>query len=117
MASARAAIRNIGSLVADEPQSDEDGGWNAVVDVLLREERHQRGDGRAILLKAQGDRRPRAVAPAPPFMPQDLEADAADLGLGVIGQYMARMYDEIKGRPVCLISRVIGLDTNADTHQ
>jgi glycosyltransferase involved in cell wall biosynthesis len=39
------------------------------------------------------------------------------IGLGVIGQYMARMYDEIKGRPVCLISRFIGLDNNADSHQ
>ena len=34
------------------------------------------------------------------------------IGLGVIGQYMARMYDEIKGRPVCLVSRFIGLDNN-----
>ena len=39
------------------------------------------------------------------------------IGLGVIGQYMARMYDEIKGRPVCLISRVIGLENNNDTPQ
>ena len=39
------------------------------------------------------------------------------IGLGVIGQYMARMFDEIKGRPVCLISRFIGLDNSADTHQ
>ena len=39
------------------------------------------------------------------------------IGLGVIGQYMARMFDEIKGRPVCLISRLIGLDNNADSHQ
>ena len=38
------------------------------------------------------------------------------IGLGVIGQYMARMFDEIKGRPVCLISRFIGLGNNADTH-
>jgi glycosyltransferase involved in cell wall biosynthesis len=35
------------------------------------------------------------------------------IGLGVIGQYMARMFDEIKGRPVCLISRFIGLETDA----
>jgi len=34
------------------------------------------------------------------------------IGLGVIGQYMARMFDEIKGRPVCLISRLIGLDNS-----
>ena len=39
------------------------------------------------------------------------------IGLGVIGQYMARMFDEIKGRPVCLISRFIGLDKSADTDQ
>ena len=39
------------------------------------------------------------------------------IGLGVIGQYMARMYDEIKGRPVCLISRFIGLDNNPDSQQ
>jgi len=39
------------------------------------------------------------------------------IGLGVIGQYMARMFDEIKGRPVCLISRFIGLDNSADTDQ
>ena len=32
------------------------------------------------------------------------------IGLGIIGQYMARMFDEIKGRPVCLISRSIGMD-------
>jgi polyisoprenyl-phosphate glycosyltransferase len=36
------------------------------------------------------------------------------IGLGVIGQYMARMFDEIKGRPVCLISRLIGLQENPD---
>ena len=35
------------------------------------------------------------------------------IGLGVIGQYMARIFDEIKGRPVCLISRLIGLENNA----
>ncbi len=39
------------------------------------------------------------------------------IGLGVIGQYMARMFDEIKGRPVCLISRFIGLDNNPDNPQ
>ena len=39
------------------------------------------------------------------------------IGLGVIGQYMARMFDEIKGRPVCLISRLIGLGNKADSHQ
>jgi glycosyltransferase involved in cell wall biosynthesis len=38
------------------------------------------------------------------------------IGLGVIGQYLARMFDEIKGRPVCLVSRVIGLDSSPDTH-
>ena len=37
------------------------------------------------------------------------------IGLGVIGQYLARVFDEIKGRPVCLISRFIGLDSSADT--
>jgi glycosyltransferase involved in cell wall biosynthesis len=37
------------------------------------------------------------------------------IGLGIIGQYMARMFDEIKGRPVCLISRLIGLDNSPDT--
>lgn len=36
------------------------------------------------------------------------------IGLGVIGQYMARMFDEIKGRPVCLISRLIGLQESPD---
>jgi glycosyltransferase involved in cell wall biosynthesis len=39
------------------------------------------------------------------------------IGLGVIGQYMARMFDEIKNRPVCLISRFIGLDSSSDTNQ
>ncbi len=39
------------------------------------------------------------------------------IGLGVIGQYMARMFDEIKGRPVCLISRFIGLDNSPDASQ
>ena len=39
------------------------------------------------------------------------------IGLGVIGQYMARIFDEIKGRPVCLISRFIGLDSSTDSHQ
>jgi glycosyltransferase involved in cell wall biosynthesis len=36
------------------------------------------------------------------------------IGLGVIGQYMARMFDEIKGRPVCLVSRLIGLENSPD---
>jgi glycosyltransferase involved in cell wall biosynthesis len=35
------------------------------------------------------------------------------IGLGIIGQYMARMFDEIKGRPICLISRFIGLENDA----
>ncbi len=39
------------------------------------------------------------------------------IGLGVIGQYLARMFDEIKGRPVCLVSRVIGLDSSPDFQQ
>jgi glycosyltransferase involved in cell wall biosynthesis len=39
------------------------------------------------------------------------------IGLGVIGQYMARMFDEIKGRPVCLISRFIGLENSPDAGQ
>jgi glycosyltransferase involved in cell wall biosynthesis len=39
------------------------------------------------------------------------------IGLGIIGQYLARMFDEIKGRPVCLVSRVIGLDSSAETHE
>jgi glycosyltransferase involved in cell wall biosynthesis len=39
------------------------------------------------------------------------------IGLGVIGQYMARMFDEIKGRPVCLISRFIGLDNSPGADQ
>ena len=38
------------------------------------------------------------------------------IGLGVIGQYMARMFDEIKGRPVCLISRFIGMDNSTDSN-
>jgi polyisoprenyl-phosphate glycosyltransferase len=38
------------------------------------------------------------------------------IGLGVIGQFMARMFDEIKRRPICLISRVIGLDNSVDTY-
>ncbi len=37
------------------------------------------------------------------------------IGLGVIGQYLARMFDEIKGRPVCLISRLIGMNSNSGT--
>jgi glycosyltransferase involved in cell wall biosynthesis len=37
------------------------------------------------------------------------------IGLGVIGQYLARIFDEIKGRPVCLISHFIGLDSSPDT--
>ena len=39
------------------------------------------------------------------------------IGLGVIGQFMARMFDEIKRRPICLISRVIGLNNSFDTYQ
>ena len=39
------------------------------------------------------------------------------IGLGVIGQYMARMFDEIKGRPVCLISRSIGMNDSPENHQ
>jgi len=39
------------------------------------------------------------------------------IGLGVIGQYMARMFDEIKSRPVCLVSRFIGLEDNPDASQ
>ena len=38
------------------------------------------------------------------------------IGLGVIGQFMARMFDEIKRRPICLISRVIGLNNSFDTY-
>jgi glycosyltransferase involved in cell wall biosynthesis len=39
------------------------------------------------------------------------------IGLGVIGQYMARIFDEIKGRPVCLISRFIGLENSAGSNE
>jgi len=39
------------------------------------------------------------------------------IGLGVIGQYLARIFDEIKGRPVCLISHFIGLESSSDTPQ
>jgi glycosyltransferase involved in cell wall biosynthesis len=39
------------------------------------------------------------------------------IGLGVIGQYMARMFDEIKGRPVCLISRFIGMNNGPAASQ
>ncbi len=38
------------------------------------------------------------------------------IGLGIIGQYLARIFDEIKGRPVCLISRLIGMDRGSDKH-
>jgi len=38
------------------------------------------------------------------------------IGLGVIGQFMARMFDEIKRRPICLISRVIGLNNSFDIY-
>jgi hypothetical protein len=38
------------------------------------------------------------------------------IGLGIIGQYMARMFDEIKGRPVCLISRSIGMNNSPENY-
>ncbi len=38
------------------------------------------------------------------------------IGLGIIGQYLARMFDEIKGRPVCLVSRSIGMNNPPENY-
>lgn len=39
------------------------------------------------------------------------------IGLGIIGQYLARVYDEIKGRPTYLVAEEIGFPAHASTRQ
>jgi hypothetical protein len=35
------------------------------------------------------------------------------LSLGIIGEYLGRMYEEVKGRPLFLISEELGIEREA----
>jgi hypothetical protein len=39
------------------------------------------------------------------------------ISLGVIGEYLGRMYEEVKGRPLFLVAETLGLDKEAQRVQ
>ena len=39
------------------------------------------------------------------------------LSLGIIGEYLGRMYEEMKGRPLYLVSEELGIDREKQSHE
>ena len=39
------------------------------------------------------------------------------LSLGIIGEYLGRMYEEMKGRPLYLVSEELGIDREKQSHK
>jgi dolichol-phosphate mannosyltransferase len=36
------------------------------------------------------------------------------ISLGIIGEYLGRIYDEVKGRPMYIVNEAVGFDSDED---